>query len=137
MNNDIIPYNLIQKLTPGVAIKHNIMGRLGKPQVIPFGKDYKVIYKYPNEGIEVIIRIGEKATCSIIRTIVLSSILKNPISKSLDLGMSFQEAKAICNNCYELELDTENSRIYSLGYPKLNLQIWKKEGKLERIEFFQ
>jgi len=114
------------------------MDRLGKPKVPSFGKDFKVIYKYPfNEGVEVVIRVGEKATCAIVKTIVISSPLKNPISESLDVGMLFNKAKSICNDHYELELDTDNSRIYSLGDPKLNLQIWKKQGKLERIEFFQ
>ena len=76
MKSEIIPYNLIQKLAPGVANRQNIMNHLGKPRVVSFGNDFKVIYKYPNEGVEVIIRIGEKASCSIVQTIVISSPLK-------------------------------------------------------------
>lgn len=137
MKSEIIPYNLIRKLAPGVANRQTVMNHLGKPKVVSYGNDFKVIYKYPSEGVEVVIRIGEKATCSIVKTIVISSPLKNSTSESLDVGMSFNKAKSICNAHYELELDTDNSRIYSLGDPKLNLQIWKKQGKLERIEFFQ
>lgn len=137
MKSEIIPYNLIQKLAPGVANRQNIMNHLGKPQVVSFGNDFKVIYKYPNEGVEVTIRIGEKASCSIVQTIVISSPLKNPTAESLDVGMSLNQAKSICNAHYELEIDTDDSRIYSLGDPKLNLQIWQKQGLLEKIEFFQ
>jgi hypothetical protein len=137
MKSEIIPYNLIQKLAPGVANRQSVLNHLGKPKVVAFGNDFKVIYKYPNEGVEVVIRVGEKVTCSIVRTIVFSSPLKNQSTKYLDVGMSFSEAESICNSHYELEIDTEDSRIYSLGDPKLNIQIWEKKGLLEKIEFFQ
>lgn len=137
MKSEIIPYHLIRKLAPGVANRQNVLNQLGKPKVVAFGNDFKVIYKYPNEGVEVVIRVGEKVTYSIVRTIVLSSPLQNRSYEYLDVGMPYHKAKSICDAHYELELDTQDSRIYSLGEPKLNLQIWKKRGKLERIEFFQ
>jgi len=136
MKNEIIPYNLIRKLLPGVANRKDVLDRLGKPQVVSFGNNYKVIYQYPTEGIEVVLKIGEHATLSIIKVIVLVYPFQQSCTKCLDIGMSFTNAKSICDAHYELELDTDNSRMYSLGDPKLNLQIWKKRDVLEKIEFF-
>lgn len=137
MKSEIIPYNLLRKVAPGVANRQTVVDYLGKPKVVSFGKDFKVIYKYPNESVEVVIRIGEKAACSIVQTIVISSPSENPTPERLEVGMPFNKAKSICNSHYDLEIDTGDSLIYSLGNPKLNLQIWQKQGLLEKIEFFQ
>jgi hypothetical protein len=137
MKNEIIPYDLINKLLPGVANRQHVVDRLGKPEVVSFGNDYKVVYKYPTEGIEVIIKLGRKTTLSIVKALVIVYPFKESDKKTLDVGMPFSQAKSICDTQYELEIDTDNSRIYSLGDPKLNLQIWKKEDVLEKIEFFQ
>jgi hypothetical protein len=137
MKNEIIPYNLIYKLFPGVANRQDVVDNLGKPQVVSFGEDYKVIYKYPTEGIEVIIRLGRKTTLSIVKALLIVYPFKESDKKILDVGMSFSRAKSICDAHYELEIDTGNSRIYSLGDPKLNLQIWKRGDFLEKIEFFR
>ena len=136
MRNEIIPYDLILKLFPGVAHRLDVIEHLGIPKVVSFGQDYKVIYEYPTEGIEVSIRIGENATLSIVKAVVLKQPFKDTNRKSLEIGMAFPKAVAICNAAYEFELDTGNSRMYSLGDPKLNLQIWNENGRLGKIEFF-
>jgi hypothetical protein len=137
MKNEIIPYDLINKLLPGVANRQHVIDRLGKPEVVSLGQDYRVIYKYPTEGIEVVIRLGRKTTLSIVKALLIVYPFKESCKKILNVGMPFSQAKMICDTHYELEIDTGNSRIYSLGDPKLNLQIWKKKGLLEKIEFFQ
>ena len=137
MKNEIIPYHLIHKLLPGVTNRQEVLRRLGKPEVISFGEDYKVTYRYRTEGIEVVLRIGEQSELSIVKAVVLVYPFQDSCVKCLDIGMSFTDACSICDSHYEFELDTETSRIYSLGDPKLNIQIWKAQEILEKIEFFQ
>ena len=43
MKSEIIPYNLIRKLAPGVANRQTVMNHLGKPKVVSYGNDFKVV----------------------------------------------------------------------------------------------
>jgi hypothetical protein len=146
-SSEIIPFERINQITPGVSTYSDVEKLLGTPEKIRTQKKEKVagvkvggnkVIEYPSLGIGIIFSGSKTAPDSVVDGIWVETPFSGRSPNDLYIGMPKREATLILARNYHLELNLCDSMFLAKEKGMDDkFQVWFEDDRLIRMKIFR